>query len=347
MAWGESKACDDSNIFASQLRMKKMLANMQVESILNMSVNDNEETESVNFLNSSRKINIYMTSIIIIVGLVGNFLTIFVFSQKRFRHNSSHVYLLSLAINDSLFLIIHFFEDTIRTYKDVYWEYMPTSNQLINALNITDHLEITCRLINYSRNVLRFNSAYIVVSFSIQRLSIVYKPLSLRFKTKQSAWNTVLAISLVAFLINSWVPFLFHIQEKEDLGKYCDINKYYKRAYFRLNTIYTALIMSLPMVVILLCNCLIIRKTVKDDSKRSRMHKPSRTEYKVPISHTKNKLTISNSTKMKTKPYYLTFNQIINKQTKSSTYYSKKITIILLFISFSLVILNLPYLVTW
>ena len=111
--------------------------------------------------------------------------------------------------------------------------------------------------------------------------------------------------------------------------------------------IYTALIMSLPMVVILLCNCLIIRKTVKDDSKRSRMHKPSRTEYKVPITHTKNKLTISNSTKMKTKPYYLTFNQIINKQTKSSTYYSKKITIILLFISFSLVILNLPYLVTW
>jgi hypothetical protein len=72
----------------------------------------------ISFLDQSRKINIILTIVIILVGLIGNFLTIFVFSQKKFkcfRSNSSHIYLMSLAANDSLFLFVHFFEDTIRT----------------------------------------------------------------------------------------------------------------------------------------------------------------------------------------------------------------------------------------
>lgn len=62
------------------------------------------------FLEQTRKINILTVLIIIIVGLVGNFLTIVVFSQKRFRINSSNVYLLCLAVVDALFLLLHFFE---------------------------------------------------------------------------------------------------------------------------------------------------------------------------------------------------------------------------------------------
>jgi len=61
-------------------------------------------------LEYSSKINIFSTLIMITVGLVGNSLTLFVFGQSKFRTNPSHVYLLCLAVNDSLFLIIHFFE---------------------------------------------------------------------------------------------------------------------------------------------------------------------------------------------------------------------------------------------
>lgn len=65
----------------------------------------------------TRKINIFLSIFIIIIGLIGNFIQAAVFLHKKFRINSSNVYLLILALSDGLFLIIHFFEDTLRTYQ--------------------------------------------------------------------------------------------------------------------------------------------------------------------------------------------------------------------------------------
>jgi hypothetical protein len=75
-----------------------------------------EENHSAYFLEQSRKMNIFITAIVIIAGLIGNFLTLFVFLQKKFRTNPSSVYLLSLAIFDSMFLITHFFEGIFYNY---------------------------------------------------------------------------------------------------------------------------------------------------------------------------------------------------------------------------------------
>ncbi len=58
----------------------------------------------------ARKINIFCTIFITILGLIGNSLTMSVYINKRFRINSSCVYLLCMAFSDGLFLIIHFFE---------------------------------------------------------------------------------------------------------------------------------------------------------------------------------------------------------------------------------------------
>ena len=53
------------------------------------------------------KINIFTSTFILLIGLIGHSLTIFLYSQKRFLLNSSNVYLLCLAIIDSLFLMVH------------------------------------------------------------------------------------------------------------------------------------------------------------------------------------------------------------------------------------------------
>jgi hypothetical protein len=65
----------------------------------------------------TRKINIFLSIFIIIIGLIGNLIQAAVFLHKKFRINSSNVYLLILALSDGLFLILHFFEDTLRTYQ--------------------------------------------------------------------------------------------------------------------------------------------------------------------------------------------------------------------------------------
>lgn len=72
--------------------------------------NNDAVIHSMSLLDSCRKFNIISTIFIVIVGLIGHFLTIFVYSQQRFRINSSNVYLLCLSFIDGTFLIIHFFE---------------------------------------------------------------------------------------------------------------------------------------------------------------------------------------------------------------------------------------------
>jgi hypothetical protein len=47
--------------------------------------------KSYNILDISRKLNIFSVCIVMVIGLVGHFLTILVFSQKRFRTNPSNV----------------------------------------------------------------------------------------------------------------------------------------------------------------------------------------------------------------------------------------------------------------
>jgi hypothetical protein len=297
-------------------------------------------------LELSSKINIFSTLFVICIGLFGNCLTIFVFGQSRFRKNSSHIYLLALALIDSLFLLIHFFEDVIRTFKDIYLQHSDI-NIIIKILNIIDQFEILCRFCNYMRYFLRFISAYIVVCFTIQRLSIVYKPLSRNFATKSSAWKTVLIITLISTIINIWVPFLFEIQITETKVKYCDINKEYKTIYFRANVIYIFLIMVIPMINIFICNLLIISKTNKNDRERKVLRLIIRADPPRKPIHSKSISIDTNSKPGKLKPHYLTLSQLIKKNKKRTQNNSRKITLLLIFISFSYIFLNLPYLISW
>ena len=156
----------------------------------------------------SKKINIYATIFVTLIGLIGHSLIISVFGQKRFRTSSNSVFLLCLAINDSLFLIVHFFEDTLRTFIQVYINESNSNeifNKFIQSLNLTDTYDFTCRLINYLRFILRFSSSYILVVFTIQRLHIIHSPFHNKFKSNKSAWLTCLTILIISFIINIWV----------------------------------------------------------------------------------------------------------------------------------------------
>ena len=68
-------------------------------------VNDEEIPWNIYLLTYelTRRVNMLASIGIILTGLLGNGIIMFVFSQKRFRTNSSNVYLLSLAIVDSIY----------------------------------------------------------------------------------------------------------------------------------------------------------------------------------------------------------------------------------------------------
>jgi hypothetical protein len=311
---------------------------------------------SAEFKELSKKINIFCTSIIACFGILGHFLTICIYSRKKFKKNSSHVYLYCLAINDSIFLVIHFFEDTVRTFQNVLQQ--PISNlnfnsnnkteifkQFFKFLNITDRYSLTCIVINYLRYYLRFSSAYIIIAFTVQRLIIVDSPLTNRFKSKKSGWFTVFFISIISILINSWVPFLFGLQHsKNDDFIYCDVNMTWNKEYFKIALAYIIIIILIPIIIIFICNSIIIYKTKKSDLKRKNLHAES-------ITSSRKDITISYNHQKDTSKIIFTrsnFSTLQMNNTKTKiTKNTNKITKMLVFISFSFCFLNLPYFITW
>jgi len=80
-----------------------------------------------------------------------------------------------------------------------------------------------CILTNYLRYTLRSISSYIILAFTLQRYSVVYSPLSSRFKSKSFAWYTCLIITTSSFILNSWSLFLFDLSINRIDAKQCDI----------------------------------------------------------------------------------------------------------------------------
>jgi hypothetical protein len=310
------------------------------------------ENDSLKLLGLVRKINIYSSLFVTIIGLIGNSLITYIYASKKRRTNSSHVYLLCSAINDNLFLIVHLFEDTLKTYIDVY---SIERDHFLEKINIVEMNNIQCQFINYLRNILRFVSAYIVVAFTIQRLFIVSKPLTNKFKSNKSAWKTVLIIIIISILFNIWVPFIFKINDE---NQNCDVDRSYSSEYFYINLNYTFLILAIPIVIVLICNVLIFLKLKKSDKERKKLqhtehlNNNNRSSSKIPrspgypnLSEFANTPRLSKVSSLNIKSNNI--NEQLIRSTRNIPKSTKKITLQLYIVSLSFLILNLPYLIGW
>lgn len=305
--------------------------------------------ENDSFLDNSKVINVSVTIFITVFGLCGHFLTICVYSKKKYRFNSNSVYLLCLSINDGLFLIVHFFEDTIRTIQSIddnsqksnFTLHQNISSSLFDILNIIDSFDSTCRFINYMRYLLRFVSAYIIVAFTLQRLLIICTSMNNRFKTEKSAWLTVFTIVTIGLVINLWTPFFFEIRSDET-QTYCDIKKELKEEYFYIAIIYIFLMMFLPIAIIFICNTIILIKTIRAHLVLTNPIKLIRNSKMIEF---REKKSLVNKTRNEAN-----FNKENNERRLSENLKIKeinKMAKILLFISFAYAVLNLPYFITW
>jgi hypothetical protein len=285
---------------------------------------------SLNFLELISNINLFSTILIICIGLIGNTLSLIIYGQSKYRVNSSNVFILILSIIDSLFLIVHFFEDTITSLK----KYDLSIHYYLNVIEINRE---SCMLINYFRYVLRSISSYVILAFTIQRFKVVYSPLSSKFKSKQYAWYTCLIIIIISFLMNLWSLFVFDLSKRRDVVKKCDIVEDWIDFYFYISIFYFTLNILIPMISVVILNFLIIYKTKKDNLKR--------TQYTTYGTRMRTNTTTLNSTRRNALSNLVDLNASI-KQMKDKNL-TKKMSKTLALASFSFVVLNLPYAITW
>nr|QVK45781.1 G protein-coupled receptor [Proales similis] len=332
-----------------------------------------QEIHSMELLSRTKLINVYATTAIISIGLLGNALALFVFIQKRFRIHSSSIYLLCLALSDGLFLLMHFFEDTTRSYIDAFsngayanlrdeCHYLVEAdlakknmNEWVRAtlrtISIIDQSNMFCRTVNYFRYLLRFVSAYIIVTFTIQRAIAIKWPFSqAKLESNKLAWTIILILTLSGCIFTAWVPFLFRLRPTPAgsviLDEYCDVERQFSSIYFHATIVYVVITMLLPIILIFIFNLLIIVHIWKASRARQNL---SATSEQNDHADALLKTTLSLKSKR-------TANQSLVKRSapvcsasvrKKSTNESYKITRMLLFLSFSYAFLNLPYVVSW
>lgn len=298
------------------------------------------------FFAIAREINIYSTFVILVIGIFGHSTTLYVYSHKKFRNNSSNYYTIFLACIDSVYLFAHMFEDTFRTIKDAQ---LDDVHYLIDLFNIIDRNIVVCRLVNYLRNVLRFMSAYVILVFTIQRALVVSKPLYNRFKSRKSALIAIFLISYLSLFMNTWALFMFEIQ-KNEFTQYCDVKKSWSFAYLIINVIYMILVMIIPILLILGFNFLIIFKISQNVSQRVELRPLRSRRDKTDITRLET-LPSKETSEKRSLACYFSINYIAKRQNlldeNDKVYSSKRVTKVLLFISFSYAFFNIPYAISW
>ena len=308
---------------------------------------------SSRFTEETRKISIMISIFIIMIGLIGNSLGFVLLMQKKSRSKSVNIYLLSLFTSDSFYLITHFFEDTLKSniehyihktdyvhekclmFKNLSISYENADHEsFVSLINIIDKFDFFCKSINFARNFLRFISAYIIVAFTIQRTRVIRQPfLQKSLESRKKIRFILSAICVFATLSAFWIPLMLHSThfESSNYLTECYIRDGYHDLYFLITNIYVVFIILIPMVIISVCNTITIYFMKKSTKKL---------KYLANLNNLSK--DASELTQMISKKSTNIF--VHNQNAKSK---KAKTNIILLMISSSYVLLDLPYFISW
>ena len=224
----------------------------------------------------------FVTPVIIIVGLVGNIVSLRVFCSSTVCKLSASLYLAALSVSDSLVLISYVWLDWLNNglprwppaYRRLAW---------INAPGV-------CHMFLYAAYTFRFVSVWLVVAFTVERYIAVCRPLQRRaICTRAFARRTIVAVVATATLVSVYKPLISGLYDvstarhaHSDVGidqgsaKVCTRNPNLGGFVFLMELIYGLVITAVPLVVITIFNCLITYKLVTRDKVMTLVQQDSR-----------------------------------------------------------------------
>jgi len=173
------------------------------------------------------EINIYLTTIICFTGIIGNMLSLKVFCSTKLRRTSSVTYLIALTITDSVFLMVHFLDNTCRD--------IVTHFRIDFPLNIIDQKVTICRVFSLIRSACRCASPWIIVAFTIERFMVVNYPIHTNIISRPLlAKRLITIIFAMSIFISLYAPALSGIvyyAKKNSLSN--RLYASYKKAYLQ------------------------------------------------------------------------------------------------------------------
>ena len=149
----------------------------------------------------TNQLYLYIFVIVVLCGLLGNFINILVFSAKPLRKHSPNAFVLMLAISDSAYLINAFFHWLIALKCLQYQR---------SRVDILNHRDALCKLVLFFLDLSANYSSMVILFFTIERFIAVYKPM----KVKQICTlrrTRILCLCLLIIIVLSIAPYHFMI----------------------------------------------------------------------------------------------------------------------------------------
>lgn len=207
-------------------------------------------------------LNFFYTPILVIMGTLGNLISILVFYKSKMRVQSTSQYLTTLACSDTIFL----------------FQLIPP---WLNAIDSSDlfHAEGFCQIFVYVSYVTCCMSSWIIVAFTVERFVAVSYPLQRnKLCTTARSRYTTFILFLFSVLVN--IPIL---RFAKPTNNDCNIDIEYIEPAGRFNWIDTTVSFSFPMGIILVLNIGIIIGIYRLERTRLMLIKHSTPENKTKL----------------------------------------------------------------
>ena len=201
---------------------------------------------------SSYRVYAWLTLTFITLGIVGNLISICVFTSSKLRGSNGSRYSLAISIADIAVLL---------TYVLVEWfeHGLPVLLGPCKHWNPINFHDYSCRIFKLVSCAAQFIAAYIVVAFNVERCVAVKCPFESRMyiNAKLSRW-VIVCVVVAGFFVSLWKPFLsglyYGLDNSTDLPKICMRNMDYDVLYFTFEAVFATLIMLLPVVILFFAN---------------------------------------------------------------------------------------------
>lgn len=211
-------------------------------------------------------ISFYVITACVIVGLVGNSLTVVVFSRPSTRSASSAtVYMLALAASDSGYLISILFSRLMTYARCFVVPHLP-------GIDLYHESALGCKLLQYTLDLFTDTSSCLILAFTIERFIACYRPLCYR-KWCTPRVGCVTAAAIFVIVGASTAPYHFMFMLRNESYDVCTVSndsseeQIFSFLYITESVIYR----TMPVCLIAALNVFIIRKvTLIARQKRAR-----------------------------------------------------------------------------
>jgi hypothetical protein len=201
----------------------------------------------------------YICLTIFVIGVIGNLLSVFVFSRPSLRRRSCSIYFLALAITDIASLCASFIDTVLPSY---------------NNLSLTIKSLFICKLNPLMVYFTTDLSNFLLAVASIDRAVSIQCPLkSKQFCRARIAIYIIIIMSIVFLLINGHIFWGFEIIDEQSQkiclpskNKLVYHNGVHSMTYDRFYAIFDSLDMLfavvIPFIVMLICNIIILIRVI-------------------------------------------------------------------------------------